>query len=422
MTLFLSIEYFSYFVPLAAGLLVIRKVGNDLAQRGILVGINLIFLFLLYRETPALFATHAGIVTLAFFLLRAILASTREKRAMTLAFCGVLALFLTVLGICKYSLFWDSPLFGPLNALILGKNKFSPLPIIGISYTFFKLAHLATEVRNGSVKSLPALDYFNFMLFFPTILSGPIDRFGRFQSDFPLNARVAEGDELSFERNAFRFLLGLFKKVVLVSLCADWALPSLFSGSNGLDGVSKSELIRGIYFYTFMLYFDFSGYSDLAVSTGRMLGVRVPENFRSPLASTTIQEWWNRWHISLSEWIRDYLYYPILTRLYQRFGADSTIVLPGLAFATAFFLCGVWHGDGSNFMIWGALNGLGLGFYVLYKEIAKKKLKKKYKQLKENLAYRAASWALTVNFVVFTNIFFSLKTEQVKLLARRFGI
>jgi alginate O-acetyltransferase complex protein AlgI len=263
---------------------------------------------------------------------------------------------LVVLGYFKYADF----IVGNVNALMQWAGS-QPLPLpkvalpIGISFfTFHAISYVVDVKRGHATAQKNPVHAAVYLLLFPQLIAGPIIRYREIADQ--LAARRVTWDDFAY--GVRRFLVGLGKKVLIadiVSVACDgiFALP---------DGQLTTPLAWvGITCYTLQIYFDFSGYSDMAIGLAAMFGFRFPENFDYPYVARSIQEFWRRWHLSLSRWFRDYLYVPLGG---NRAGALRTYV----NLVTVFLLCGLWHGASWNFVAWGAFHGtflvverLGLG-------------------------------------------------------------
>jgi alginate O-acetyltransferase complex protein AlgI len=253
---------------------------------------------------------------------------------------------------------------------------------LGVSFfTFTQIAYLVDVWRQPDTKTTP-LDYGLLIAFFPRILSGPITRYGEMiMPESPLTqgrrvnyAPLAEG--------LFLFSLGLFKKVVLAAPCAEWA-DNGFASAQTLGFVEAWVTTLS---YSLQLYFDFSGYTDMALGTALMFNVRLPVNFNAPYRAISIQDFWTRWHMTLSRFLRDYLYIPLGGSRLGEFKTIRNILI-------TFLLCGLWHGAGGLFVFWGLLHGLGLIIYRLWR--------------KTNLRINAfIAWAITFGFVNAAWVFF----------------
>lgn len=221
-----------------------------------------------------------------------------------------------------------------------------PLPI-GISfYTFHAISYLIDIYRRNVRPNDSLVEYSLYIMLFPQLVAGPIIRYKDIHTQ--LHTRSVGMSDL--EDGVYRFVLGLAKKVLLAN-------PLGLIADNGFDSPVQDLTTGGAWLcltaYTLQIYFDFSGYSDMAIGLARMFGFRFPENFNYPYTARSIQEFWRRWHISLSTWFRDYVYIPLGG---NRLGPTRTL----LNLWTVFLLTGIWHGASWNFMIWGAIHGLFL--------------------------------------------------------------
>ncbi|MFA7172426.1 MAG: MBOAT family O-acyltransferase [Kiritimatiellia bacterium] len=218
---------------------------------------------------------------------------------------------------------------------------------LGISFYTFQSMSYTIDVYRGHVKATRnIIDFSAFVTLFPQLVAGPIVRYQTI-ADQLVHRTITLA---SFSSGVQRFILGLAKKVLIantVARTADW----VFSLSE--DQLTTPLAWAGILCYTLQIYFDFSGYSDMAIGLGRMLGFNFLENFNYPYISRSIQEFWSRWHISLSTWFRDYLYIPLGGN--QRGNTRTYINL-----LLVFFLCGLWHGASWTFVVWGLYHGLFL--------------------------------------------------------------
>ena len=214
----------------------------------------------------------------------------------------------------------------------------------GLSFFTFKgISYVVDVSRRREAGSRSFLEVLFYLSFFPQIMSGPLERFEAFRSQLSMRERSA----VRTARGLRRFVLGLAKKLIL-SGEAGLVANAAFSAGDALDA---RIAWLGALAYCLQLYFDFSGYSDMAVGLGEALGFHSPENFRYPYAAVSISDFWRRWHMSLSFWFRDYLYIPLGG---SRKGKWRTAGNKFIVFA----LCGVWHGAGLTFLLWGAWHGL----------------------------------------------------------------
>jgi D-alanyl-lipoteichoic acid acyltransferase DltB (MBOAT superfamily) len=259
------------------------------------------------------------------------------------------------LGFFKYFDFFSHEvvrILGGVNIAVLPPELSLALPV-GISfYTLQKLGYILDNYYKRYRTHQNFLDFALYVCFFPVLLSGPIERSNRLMPQIH-EVRLRKNED--FSEGVYHVALGLFKKAVLADNLAPMVNYIFSRGSLTLTG---PECLMGMYLYTFQIYFDFSGYSHLAQGMAKLLGFDVMWNFKMPYFSRTPREFWNRWHISLSSWIRDYLYIPLGG---NRKGATRNIF--NLLFTM--FLVGLWHGAAWTFIAWGAYHGLLLMSYRL---------------------------------------------------------
>ncbi|MCK6489687.1 MAG: MBOAT family protein [Planctomycetes bacterium] len=294
---------------------------------------------------------------------------------------GGLAADLAVLGYFKYTdlvLFTTNVLAGtaiPLQHIIL------PL---GISfYTFQKIAFLV-DAYQGRARGVGFLDYCLFVTFFPQLIAGPIVHHHDVIPQFRTMSGRLHGEDLAVGGTLFVF--GLFKKVVIADRLAPTA-NAVFAAADG-RALGCGEAWVGVLAYAGQLYFDFSGYSDMAIGLARMFSIRLPMNFNSPYQAGDVIEFWSRWHMTLSRFLRDYLYFPLV-------GRSRGLVRHQAAVFTTMLLGGIWHGAGWTFVAWGAL----MGSYLVVNH--------QWRQLRRRLGWtdpgrtaRVLGWALTFTAVL----------------------
>ncbi len=269
---------------------------------------------------------------------------------------------------------------------------------IGISfYTFTQIAFLA-DAYQGKVRETNPIHYGLFVTYFPHLVAGPVLHHAQMMPQFadpaiyrPRVDRLIAGATI--------FAIGLFKKVVLADGIAPYA-DAVFKTSDAGLLAGTPEAWLGAVAYTLQLYFDFSGYSDMAIGLSYMFGVRLPFNFNSPYQARNISDFWRRWHISLSTFLRDYLYVPLGGNRHGEMRRQFNLAAPML-------LGGLWHGAGWTFVVWGGLHGLYLminhGWRALVGDA-------RLARLGTSRLYGAASWVLTLLAVVVAWVFFRAET------------
>lgn len=246
---------------------------------------------------------------------------------------------------------------------------------LGISFiTFQKLAYTFDVKKKVTPPFGKLQDYALYIFMFPQLLSGPIVRPGQIAGQI----RNREENETTDIRltGFYRFMIGLAKKVLIADVLAVY-VNQVFS-LNSLE-LSSGLAWAGAFAYTFQIYFDFSGYTDMAIGLGLLLGFKLPENFNNPYISGSITEFWKRWHITLSTWLRDYVFLPLAYSIsralpkekYLNLRADKVIYL--IATSVTFLLCGFWHGAAWTFILWGVYQGI---FLILDRLFLLKYLKK----------------------------------------------
>jgi alginate O-acetyltransferase complex protein AlgI len=269
--------------------------------------------------------------------------SASEAKSRLALFAGV-TLNLLLLGVFKYYGF----VVENINALFGFGWEVRKLALpIGISfYTFQSISYLV-DIRRGETR--PQRDILKmglFISFFPQLVAGPILKYHEFAPQIDRRKVTWKG----FNEGAVRFIQGLGKKVIIANIMAETA-DEIFG--LGIEEVSTLTAWIGISAYTLQIYFDFSGYSEMAIGLGKMFGFNIPENFNRPYISTSIKEFWRRWHISLSTWFKEYLYIPL--------GGNRAGTLRTYRnLLVVFFLTGLWHGASWSFVIWGVFHGFFL--------------------------------------------------------------
>ncbi|MCI5080223.1 MAG: MBOAT family protein [Saprospiraceae bacterium] len=277
---------------------------------------------------------------------------------------SILVLFnVGILVIAKYLNFLIDNLNNVLGIVDIDPINMSPIMLpIGISFIAFQKISYVLDCYQGKSKPLDRFfDYGLYIMFFPQLIAGPIVRFNEIASQ--LQDRK-QNDLIDNKINGlFRFMVGLGKKVLIANVVGGLA-DEIFAGPTAELG--SATLWLGIIAYSFQIYFDFSGYSDMAIGLALMLGFRFPENFNFPYIATSITDFWRRWHITLSRWMRDYLYIPL---------GGNRVSTPRLYFnlCVVFLISGLWHGAAWTFIFWGAFHGI---FLILDRLFLLKWLKK----------------------------------------------
>lgn len=282
----------------------------------------------------------------------------------------------------------------------IGKRHIAEF-FIGISYMAFRLSHLVLEVRNGIVPPPTVSEYLSFALFVPTLAVGPINPYSVFRESLYKPDRKAT----PLGRSVLRILVGATKYLFLASLLEQLSYSGLLFDAHPHHWVDLPVAVVAFYVY---LYLNFSGYCDMAIGTAGLLGLRVIENFDHPFRARNPQDFWNRWHISLSLYLRDMVFSPLSRALIRKFGPSSMSAVIALSIFTVFFLMGLWHGIAWNFIIYGCLHGAGVVACQQYTTFLKRHLGKQgYAAYQQDWRFRWAGIAGTFTFAAVTLFFFA---------------
>ena len=272
------------------------------------------------------------------------------------------------------------------------------LPLAISFFTFQQIAYLVDSYR-GETKEYDFLNYALFVTFFPQLIAGPIVHHKEMIPQFASSWNMVKNYK-NIALGLFIFSIGLFKKVVIADTFAVWATA-------GFDNAQTLNLIEAwatSLSYTFQLYFDFSGYTDMAIGIALMFNIKLPINFNSPYKALNIQDFWRRWHITLSRFLRDYIYIPLGGNKISSFRTYSNLL-------ATFVIGGFWHGAGWTFVFWGFLHGMALIIHRIW----------------SNLGFKMnaiLAWFITFNFVNIAWVFFRAKEwdDAIKVLKGMFGL
>jgi alginate O-acetyltransferase complex protein AlgI len=403
--------FWAYFV---FAVLVIRT----LPARGITRDVSLLIanglmLLALPRFNGTALLLYAGLAVFTFAIGRALNGhSIKNTRARLVVAAVGIAAVLFVLAIFKYRLLQsllvrDSSLFGS------GAAKF--IFLIGISYSSFKAMHFIIEAYKRKLEGLRFLEFVNYLLFFPSFVSGPINRY----SDFHQSSERAKQASLrqDISPGLERIVHGLFKKFVITVILFPHTIVQI---KTPLAELAVWQIMLGLYAYALYFYFDFSGYTDLAIGSARLLGFHLPENFNLPFLKKNIQQLWANWHMSLTGWLTDYVYWPLVRRMRNMdFLRQHPLVISNSAIIITFFLCGAWHGESVNFVFWGLYHGIGIAVVNVYQ--------KWKRQIRHALAlkYFASPLSYGIGVILTFNFFaigllFLVDSRQLAMVVQRF--
>ena len=302
---------------------------------------------------------------------------------------------------------WLKPLlFLSILPLVINKvfalTSLHLLAFIGISYMSFKTIQIMLEISDGLIKEkITVKDYLQFLLFFPTVSAGPIDRSRRFLKEINEVMPRKEYLELAGD-GVYRIVLGLLYKIVLSTYVYQMLLAL-----NNTDTVVYS--IKYMYLYTLYLFFDFAGYSLMAVGSSNILGIQTPMNFNKPFLSVDIKDFWTRWHITLSTWLRDFVFSRVLMQVIRKKWFKNRLHNATYAYMVNMLVMGFWHGLSVSYIVYGFYHGVLMAGFEVYQ-----KKSNFYKKNKNKNWYKLLSWFVTMNLVMIG--FFIFSGEPYKIL------
>jgi alginate O-acetyltransferase complex protein AlgI len=337
-------------------------------------------------------------LTLGNYVLGLVISRSSQYRKWWLA--AAIALNLLTLGVFKYAYFVrdSANSFASLLHHHVPDIAVQIILPLGISFFVFEFIHYVCDVYKGSAPVRSFIDLALFASFFPTQIAGPIKRY---QDFIPQLYKKSIFSFASFEQAISLILFGLFKKVVFADNLAPIA-QAAFEHPQLLSGI---DLWLAVYAFAFQIYFDFSGYTDIARGSALLFGYKVPINFNLPYLASSISDFWRRWHISLSSWLRDYLFIPLG-------GSRGSRVLTYRNLFITMALGGLWHGAAAHFVIWGCYQGAML---ILHKEFQRVTSSEFWERIKSTLAFKVFALAITFQTVCIGWVFFRAQDMNTSL-------
>ena len=321
--------------------------------------------------------------------------NSRAKNNTTAKFISVI--FLSVLPLIVVK-FMQSSWFGMAQLKLHEIKVIEFIGFLGISYVTFKSVQLLMEIRDGSIKEIKFWKVVQFISFFPTISSGPIDRYKRFVKD---DNKILSGSDYNglFVKAIHYIMLGFLYKYSIAYLIQTFAINPLMLDFSGV-------ITKWLYMYAYSLYlfFDFAGYSLFAIAFSYIYGIQTPQNFNQPFKAKNIKDFWNRWHMSLSFWFRDCIYMRSLFFMSKKKLLKSQFAMSNIAFFLNFLIMGIWHGIELYYILYGLYHAalfIGYGYY--------EKWRKKHRPRWQNQFTTALSIVVTFHFVTFGFLIFSGK-------------
>lgn len=341
---------------------------------------------------------HQGLTLIMYLLYQVILVfyyrHYRVKNNQT-------SIFVTVVGLSIV------PLILVKLAPVVGLRSMSLVGFLGISYLTFKAVQVVMELRDGTIKEISIGSFIRFMTFFPTISSGPIDRFRRFQLDILKTPNRIEYTGY-VAKGVYYLFLGSFYKYILGYFFGTWLLPQVahqaMMSRGAFFGLGLSWALLGyMYVYSMYLFFDFAGYSLFAMAISYLMGVQTPRNFNAPFRAHNIKDFWNRWHMTLSFWFRDFVFMRFTFFVMRHHLIKNRIRISQAAYLVNFLIMGFWHGVTWYYIVYGIFHACAIiinDYWLRFK-------KRHRSQIPHNKMTEFVSVMITFNVVCFSFLIFS---------------
>ncbi|HET7144498.1 MAG TPA: MBOAT family O-acyltransferase [Anaerolineales bacterium] len=361
-----------------------RRAGKNWVVLAIVVGVVLVlnlsrflpFDSILTASRPPqieiLFLVLAGSGIFFFLITRLV---RFNSALLSIGIVGLIAIFLAIK--VPALAYWVSYGIRSLTNQSLAQASVTDLRWLGFSYVAFRIIHTLRDRQMGRLPAVDLAEYMTYVTFFPAFTAGPIDRIERFIQDLRRPANKLGNDELLIAGQ--RFMVGLFKKFVIADALALIAL----NDTNAIQVRSAGWTWILVYAYAFQIYFDFSGYTDIAIGISRLLGIQLPENFSAPYLKPNLTQFWNSWHMTLTQWFRAYFFNPATRWLRALRVWENPLPTPFMILLTqvaTMVLIGFWHGVTWNFTLWGLWHGFGLFIHNRWSDLTR---------------VRASAWAVT---------------------------
>jgi D-alanyl-lipoteichoic acid acyltransferase DltB (MBOAT superfamily) len=293
---------------------------------------------------------------------------------------------------------------------------FTDLRWLGISYVAFRLIHVLRDYQTGRLPEISLSEFATYVVFYPSLAAGPIDRAERFAQDLRKEFFLTQEETLI---GGQRILLGLFKKFVIADALALIALN---------DALATQVRTTGwmwvvVYAYAFQIYFDFSGYTDIAIGIARLVGIKLPENFAAPYLKPNLTQFWNTWHMTLTQWFRSYFFNPFnrWIRGFKNMPAWRMMLISQVA---TMVLIGFWHGITMNYIFWGFWHGLGLFIQNRWSDFVRTRYPNLQQDARLRPVLQIGGILLTFHFVALCWVFFALTEPALswQVFLKLFGI
>lgn len=398
----MNVPSWQFLVFALAGSVIFNALPWRAARDAIWFALNLAFIWSFTNAVGPLLPL-AGFLALGYTGMVA--ARTRRQRVGTIAIILVLVVFIWLK---RYS-FIPSVILLPPGYLA-----------VGLSYIFFRVMHLVVDAGQEAGERIGVIQYLNYTLNFPAFVSGPIQRWEDYQSNTSLPLTIAD-----IGWSAWRIGLGAFKVMILSVVLQAWQTDQLAALAPDMPIVLRALTgVMIVVLYALFLYANFSGYTDFVIGVARLYRLGLPENFARPFRAPNFIDFWARWHMSLSQWLRSYVFNPLLMAGMRRY--RSTWVRQNVsvfALLVTFFLVGVWHGQTSEFLFFGLLQGGGVAGNRLFQVAMARWLSPAgYQRLGQSVPYAAFTRGLTFTWFCFTLLWFWGTWQDIGALASKLGV
>lgn len=388
------------FIYIAVFVVVYNVIKAFVKARGIknlvIVVASLLVLLTVVRE-------HSLIILSILSLLVYAIGLVLQKKKLAILFTGTLLFIIGLFCIRNYPFIQEAisgSIFSLINEPILSVQK------VGISFILFRYVHWLIESYRRTIHNSDFFTFLSYIFFFPNFLAGPIDTYNNFH--YWIGNTHFKYLRSLFFAGISRIFMGGVKTLLIVPMLVDYALDYTILLP---DYSPVAALFLSLLAYSAYIYFDFSGYSDIAIGTAYLIGIKTPENFNNPYFSTNLSDFWKRWHMTFSNFLFAYVFKPSLTLYNKLFPKFPRISITIIGYLTTFFICGLWHGETVNFVYWGLWHGIGLSLGKLWKvyvKIPEKTL--------NGIVYKSASILLTFIYVTIGWMFFHYsQTELIEI-------
>ena len=349
--------------------------------------INLVFITLIFNFSAQSLALITIFLLINYLAIRLMIFSSRQFIRSTIFWIWIILSLSIFIIVKEYQWITD----------LVYKQSFIPatLVTVGLSFIFFRQLSLSIEIRDRALNEVNFIEYINYNCAFWTFVAGPLQRFESFRSEI---IRLTQGERVETKdvlQGLNRAAFGFLKMFVVANEVNKYATVEKF-----INNPSLITLVIFLLAFPIYLYVNFSGYCDIVIGIARAIGFKLPENFNHPYMARNLNDFWTRWHITLSSLLRDYLYFPIQTNLARYIPLLMSMIIACLL---SFLIMGIWHGNSVYFSVFGLLHGIGIVIVNLYTEGLKKILnKKELKAYKENRLIKISSIIICQCYIIFT--------------------